>query len=418
MITHGETRHGTPRAAFAHRAYRWIFLGSFASNIGTWMQNVALLAFADDISRSSAYVGIITFAQLGPMLFLSPFAGLLADAVDRKRLMITAAAVQGAMSVALAAVASSDQPNQVFIVLCVLGIGIAAAVNGPAAQATLPALVPRADLSGAVALNSAQMNASRVLGPLLAVIPFLHSPSVVFLFNAATYLFVIAAVSIVKFDSLPVPHANTEGPLHKVMGGVRAARENPVIGRALITVSVFSLFSLVFIYQMAGFARERLELPDERFRLLFGSFGLGAAIGAIAVGTRLRGVDRTVLVRWGLAGFAVSLAAFGLLTTPGPAYVLVALTGFGYFVVITALSTAIQHEVTDAARGRVMGLWMMAWAGLVPVGSLFAGFVIDSTGYPPILLGGAVVAAALIPVANLRGATPEPPDPAPQSDFL
>lgn len=416
MTTLARPQVGTPRSAFSHRAFRWVFLGAFASNIGTWMQNVALLAFANRLGGAE-FVGIVTFAQLGPMLVLSPFGGVLADAVDRKVVMIVAAAVQLVMSIGLAVAATADRPSKVLIVGLVLTMGIAAAANAPANQATLPSLVDRADLAGAVSLNSAQMNASRVLGPLLAVLPFLHSTSTVFLVNAATYVFVIAAVALVDFDGSP-PGRVRRSPLREILGGLTEARNDPVIGRALATVAIYSLFSLVFIYQMTGFAEEVLGLSEDRFRLLFGCFGLGAAIGAIAVGTRLRAIDRTVLVRVGLGGFAVSLAAFALQTRPGPAFPLVGLTGFFYFIVITALSTAIQHEVSDAARGRVMGLWMMAWAGLVPVGSLLAGYVIEDVGYPAVMLTGAVVALGLIALADLRGSIAEPPDPAPQSDLL
>ncbi|MFN8052021.1 MAG: MFS transporter [Acidimicrobiales bacterium] len=421
MTTIAEPRTGTPRSAFANRAFRWVFLGAFASNIGTWMQNVALLALANRLGGPE-FVGLVTFAQLGPMLVLSPFGGVLADRLDRKVLMITAAAVQLVLSVGLAIVAHSSRPSHALIVAAVGGIGIAAAANAPAAQATLPALVPREDLGGAVALNSAQMNASRVLGPLLAVIPFLHVPSAVFLVNAATYLFVIVAVAVVQFDSRPRRRTGheeeREGPLRELAGGLAAAKADPVIGRALATVAIYSLCSLVFIYQMAGLASDALHLRTGWFQLLFATFGLGAAVGAIAVGTVLRSTDRTVLVRVGLGGFAVGLAVFGSLSTPAPAFPAVAVTGFFYFVVITALSTAIQHEVTDHTRGRVMGLWMMAWAGLVPVGSYLAGAIIPHTGYRPVLWFGAAVAFALIALADLRGAIAEPPDPVQPPDFL
>lgn len=411
---------GSPRSAFAHRPFRWVFCGSFASNIGTWMQNVALIAFADRISHDPAFVGIVTFAQLGPMLLISPFGGVLADRVDRKVLMISAAGVQMVMSLCLAVVANTADPSRTAIVLCVLGIGLAAACNGPAAQATLPALVGRADLPGAVSLNSAQMNASRVLGPLLAVLPFLHRPSVVFAFNAATYLFVIAAVAIVKFDSAPVRRAGQEreGPLRQLVQGIAAARQHTVIARVLITVSAYSLFSLVFIYQMKGFSREVLQLPDDRFGLLFATFGIGAAAGAIAVGTTLSTIDRTRLVRAALGGFAIGLTWLALLTSPPLAFPLLAVIGFCYFVVITSLSTALQEAVADDVRGRVMGLWMMGWAGLVPVGSLIAGYVIRRTGYPPVLIAGAVVAAALIGIADLSGTTRRRSDPVVPPDSL
>lgn len=400
-------RPGSPRAALASTAFRWVFLGTFASNIGTWMQNVALLSFADQLTGDATFVGIVTMAQLGPMLIVSPVGGALADRFDRKALMIGAATVQALMSIALAFSAMATSPSKLLIVLCVLGIGIASAINGPASQATTPALVGRANLAGAVSLNSAQMNSSRVLGPILALLPFLHSPSTVFFVNASTYLFVIAAVGLVRFDSKPPHNPDREPVLRQFVGGLRAARANPVLGRALATVSLYSLFSLAYIYQMAGFAREELGLDTQDYRLLFGTFGFGAAAGAIAVGTKLAATERTTLVRVGLAAFAVSLTVFGLAISTAVAFVSVACTGFFYFIVITALSTAIQHEVDDANRGRVMGLWMMGWAGLVPVGSLVAGVAIDRVGFGAVFIAGAVIAVALMPLADLSSTRPQ-----------
>ena len=245
------------------------------------------------------------------------------------------------------------------------------------------------------------MNASRVIGPLLSAIAFLHRPTNVFVVNAATYLFVIVALLVVRFDGRP-HGAVTATPLHRLIGGFRAARDDQVMRRALVTVSLFSLCSLAYIYQMKGFARANLHLSADRFGLLFSSFGLGAAIGAVAVGTALSQIRRTTVTRIGLGGFAISLAAFSLLHTTAPAYPVVAITGFFYFLVITALSTALQEEVADDVRGRVMGLWMMGWAGLVPVGSLLAGLVIDQIGYTPVMLFGAVISLALVAYANLE----------------
>jgi MFS family permease len=412
-------RPGSPRAALAHSAFRWVFVGTFASNIGTWMQNVALLAFADQLSHKASYVGLVTLAQLGPILLLSPFGGAIADVVNRKTIMIAAATIQMALSVALAVVAAADHPSKSAVVLCVLGIGIASSANAPAAAATLPALVGRTDLAGAVALNSAQMNAARVVGPLLAVLPFLHRPANVFAVNAATYLFVIAALLVVDFDGRP-QGGHAETPLGRLIGGFRAAHGDVVIRRALVTVSVYSLCSLAYIYQMKGFARTNLHLPDGRFGLLFSCFGMGAAIGAVAVGTTLAHLTRTLVTRVGLAGFSLALAVFGLLHDPTPAYFVVALSGFFYFLVITSLSTVLQEAVSDDVRGRVMGLWMMGWAGLVPVGSLIAGVVIDGVGHTPVMLFGAAVALALTAYARLDTAGATAPaatrTPAPAND--
>jgi len=394
-------RPGSPRAALAHRPFRWVFSGSFASNIGTWMQNVVLLSFADELTSSATFVGLVTLAQLGPTLVLSPFGGVLADRFDRRRIMMVSAAFQGLLSLALAAVAHQPQPSRTALVLCVLGIGIASSATAPSATASLPALVGHEDLPGAVALNSAQMNASRVLGPVLATLPFLHTPWIAFAVNAATYLFVIVAVAVAPFDGRPAAAASTEGPWRRFLGGVEAARGDRVVRRVLVTVSVLSFGSLAFIYQMKGFARTELGIGAEGFPRLFGTFGLGAAIGAMSVGTLLAHLPRSAAVRAGLVGFAGSLSAFTLVRWPVGSYLAVALTGFTYFVVITSLSTALQQAVADRVRGRVMGLWMMGWAGLVPVGSFAAGLAIDEVGHTPVMLVGAAVALALAGYADI-----------------
>ncbi len=400
----GPDRHrpGSPSAALAHRAFRWVFLGGFASNVGTWMQNFTLGALADNLTHKSWYIGLITFAQLGPTLLLSPVAGVVADTVDRKKIMITAAVFQGTFSLLLAWAALSRHPSEVALVALVFVIGIAGAFNAPAANATLPALVGRRELPGAVSLNSTQMNTSRVLGPLIAGLAIgISHPALIFVINAATYLFVIAAVGLVPFDSKPV-RSNTDGPLARFRQGVAAARADRVITRVLVTVSLYSLCSLIFIYQLHPFALHRLGGGEHTFTALFSSFGLGAALGAIAVGTFLAHRSRPALTRWGLVGFAIALAILSLQRHPLPAYGAAFAVGWCYFVVITALSTILQERVDDAVRGRVMGLWMMGWAGLVPLGGLLGGIVIDQVGLTKVFLFGAVVAAGLAWYADLR----------------
>src|SRR5690606_23183515 len=138
--------------------------------VGTWMQNVVLGALAYDLTDSPTFVGIVLFAQLGPMLLLSVVGGALADAVDRRRLLISVAATQLVLSFVLAAVAAPDRPNQLALVVVVFAIGIGQALFNPAYSAMLPQLVDRRDLPGAIALHSAQMNGSRVIGPVIGAV--------------------------------------------------------------------------------------------------------------------------------------------------------------------------------------------------------------------------------------------------------
>ena len=390
------------RSALSSQAFRRLFAGALASNIGTWMQNVTLISLAYALTGDAWFTGLITFAQLGPMLFLSPFGGALADRIDRRVLMVSLAAVQLTLSMVLALVALDETPNRVVLVLIVAGIGCAGAINGPTANALLPTLVPRADMQPAIALNSVSMNTSRVVGPLLGgLVGALGGAPLVFFVNGLTYLFVIWALVSVKVDFSPSGR-NNDGPVQQLKVGLRAARADRIITRVLLTISLLSMCSLVFIYQMPVLAEQQLDLTGWRFNLLFASFALGAALGAFAMGSLLSGHDRARTTRVGLAVFAVALAVFGVTTTVPVAFVAVFVLGSAYFIIVTALSTTLQMRVPDEVRGRVMGLWMMAWAGLVPLGGLVAGPIIDAIGITPVLLFGAAVAAALAALIDLR----------------
>ena len=163
----GPLASGTAISALRHRTFRIVFFGAFASNIGTWMQNVVLGAYAYDITHSSTFVGVIIFAQLGPALLLAMVGGLIADKVDRKKFLIVLSIEQLVFSLALAWVVRSPSPSHVVLVLMVVMVGVGSAMFGPAYSAILPGLVRRVDLPGAISLNSAQMNASRVIGPII-----------------------------------------------------------------------------------------------------------------------------------------------------------------------------------------------------------------------------------------------------------
>ncbi len=392
---------GSLRSALSSREFRRFFAGTFASNIGTWMQNITLIALAYELTRNAWFTGVITFAQLGPMLLISPFGGALADKVNRRTLIVSMSAIQMTMSMVLALVALSDRPNQVVLVAVVATIGCANAINGPTMNALLPELVQRSDLQPAIAINSVSMNSSRVIGPLLGGgIGALAGSSTVFALNGLTYLFVIWAVVTVNVDFSPKGHSDA-GPIRQIREGIQAARRNTVISRVLITIAAFSFFSLIFIYQMPLLAEEHLGLSGWKFNLLFSSFALGAAGGALAMGSVLSSIDRAKMTKGGLLVFAVTLIVFGTTRNQLIAFVTSFIVGAAYFVIVTALSTTIQIAVDDRVRGRVMGLWMMAWAGLVPLGGLVAGPIIDGIGISTVLVFGAAVAAVLGVVMNL-----------------
>ncbi len=398
-------RSGTARAALSHRTFRIVFLGAFASNVGTWMQNVVLGAYAYELTHSATFVGIIIFAQLGPTLLLPMVGGLLADKVDRRRFLILLSLEQLVFSLGVALVVVSPHPSHVLLVLMVLLVGCGSAMFGPAYSAVLPGLVGKADLPGAISLNSAQMNASRVIGPVIGGVLFsLIGPAWVFVGNAATYLFVIGALLIVTLPKVPQP-PNQGSRWRQLTAGIRVAREDSVVGRCLVTVFVFSLLALAFIGQMPVVAAHNLGIslsdsPD--YGILYACFGFGALTGAISIGTVFAHTSKPMLVRVCLVGYAVALCAFALERSPVPAYVNVAVTGAFYFAFITALNTTLQARLHEQVRGRVMALWMMGFGGTVGIGNLLIGPVVEAVGITAVLLFGAAVALVLAWYADVR----------------
>lgn len=402
-------RTSSARAALRHRTFRRVFIGAFLSNVGSWMQNVVLGALAYDLTQSPTFVGVILFAQLGPLLLFSLVGGLLADVFDRRRLLVTVSVLQGLLSLGLAWVARGTDPSQAALVAIVFLIGVGQAVFGPTYGALLPSLVGRDDLAGAISLNSAQMNGSRVIGPVIgSMLDARFGASAVFVGNAASYLLVIWSLLSVR---LPAPVLDTSGSrgFRRLAAGFHAAQRDWVVGRCLVIIFAFSLLSLPFIGQMPTLADRNLGIDprSEQYGLLYACFGVGALLGALSIGTVLSARSKERVVRIGLVAFAGFLAVFSLIRSPAAAYPAILLVGLAYFAVITSLSTVLQERLDDANRGRVMALWIMGFGGTVPIGNLIAGPLIDATSITAVVLAGAVIALGLAAYAELRTAPPD-----------
>jgi MFS family permease len=403
-LLEGDTRFapGTARAALAHPVFRVLFFGAFLSNIGSWMQQIVLAAYAQELTGSAAYVGQLVFAQLGPILLLSIIGGTVADILDRRRMLMVLSVVEMAFAIGLAVVVASDDPSRLTVFLVALGAGIGKALFGPVYNAVLPGLVGMRDLAGAISLNSTQMNASRVIGPALGGIAFaMVGPSWVFLANAASFLFVIVALLRVRLPAFQRPPS--EPPLRRLTGGFRIAKADRIVGKSLITITTFSFFCIVFVGMMPTFAAENLNLDVESFAYgaFYASFGLGAVGGSIANGTVLAQVDKAMLVRRGLAAYAVLVSIFAVLHSPALAFPVVILVGGTYFGMVTALNTTFQSRLAEHERGRALGLWMMGFGGTVGLANIVFGPVVDAIGMTPVLLFGGLVSLGLAWYADL-----------------
>ncbi len=410
-------RRGTAQAALRHRDFRLVWGGTFLSNVGTWMQNVILGVFALRIGNAG-YVGLLYFAQLGPLLFLSQIGGVIADQLDRRRYLVVMQTAQMILSFVLAALAAVGHPDKTWIFLCVLAIGIANALSAPAMGAILPTLVPREDLPGAVSLQSVQMNLSRVIGS--AIGGALYAAlgiQWVFAINATTYAFAVAGLVLARYDARN-PNPVIGRPLEKLLSGFRIAWRDPLLRRIFVTMFTFSFFCLMYVGLFPELAKANLGISlktdKATYGLLYSVWALGAALGALTVGTFLADRSKAIVTRYSLAAFAVVLAGFAMIHSVPLAFVVSPFLGFAYFLVITALSTVLQEHLDDEVRGRVMAVWVMSFGGTVPIGVYAGGLMISALGMSisQVMLVGVAAAAVLAWYCDLIAVgAPGPSDP-------
>ncbi|HVT63870.1 MAG TPA: MFS transporter [Mycobacteriales bacterium] len=389
-------RPGTARSALRSRDMRRLWLSMVGSNIGTWMQNVALGAYAYNLTHSASFVSVVFFAQLGPVLVLAPFAGLLADAVDRRKLLVITNLEQLVFSGLLSLVAAAHHPSKAILIMVVVAIGVGNALSGPPLSSLLPNLVPREDLPGAISLQSIQMNLSRVIGPAIGGLLLSKlDASGLFALTASTYLFAVVGVLSIK----PVRQPAVDGGfgVRRLLGGFAVARRDPLIRRSLLTIASLSLFCLPFVGLIPVLAAQNLglDVKSAAYGWLYACFGLGAMSGAIAVGSVLAGRPRAPVIAGSLALFGIVLAGFSLLRHPGPAYPLIFVVGLFYFSAVTSLSTQLQENLEDATRGRVMALYMMGFGGTVPIGVFAGGHLVNATSITDVVFVGGVIALLL-----------------------
>jgi len=389
-------RPGTVRAALRFRDFRILWIGLFASNIGTWMQNLALPAYIDARTHQATWVAIIGFAQLGPLLLLSIPGGVISDKLPRKPWLITTQSMQMVFAIGIAFLIANDA--SLWAIFCVqLLIGTFNALGAPALQASIPLLVSKEDLPGALSLNSVTLNGSRVIGPALAAALIGLGVTVpqIFLVNAGTYLFAVAAIAVITIPHV-ASHAVERG-FHKLLTGLRIAKERSVLSRMLISVAVFSFCCLPYITLFPSVARLSFGIDPESatYKWLYATWGLGACLGGLACGSVLVRFDRRKLITNGFIGFGLMMFVFALARGPELAIPVGFLLGFFYFMAVTPMVTIFQTNLHDHERVQAMPLWFMAFGGTVTLGGLAFGALVDLIGARGVMLFGAVVALAL-----------------------
>ncbi len=383
--------------ALAHREYRLLFLAFLINQTGFWISHLSLQGLTVRISDNDPlHIGMIFFALFLPAFVLAPIAGVAADRFDRRRIVVSCYASVVGIAVLLSVLTHTDRVTTSWLLCLSFLLGTAFSFSGPANMAIAANSVPRPDLSSAVSLQSAINNLTRVVGPMLAG-PLVATGR----FDVAFGLYAAAAatagllVARIRLSSWE-PADEGLGIFGRIASGFAHARERRPALPALRMVAVLSIFGVSHVALLSVYAND--HLGDIRwFAWIVAATGLGALAGALVTGTRHSSM-RGAAIRMGIYG--ALLAAFATTRHPWLAMGLQVLIGYFYFAVMTELQTLLQEVVDEALRGRVMSLFQVAWAGLIPFGSLGMGAAAASVGVTTTLVvGGAVCAVYGIAMA-------------------
>src|SRR5215472_2725000 len=381
-----------------------MWAGAFTSSVGTWMQEVAQNWLILTMTGSAFLLGLDAFLGDAPFLLFSLFGGVMADRVDRRRILLRSQYVQMSSATLLAALLLAHAVQVWMILTLSFVVGLAQSFGGPAYQALVPTLVDKEDLPNAVALNSIQFNLARVVGPVLAGIAFYKlGAAACFGLYAVSFLAPIAALFLLQRGGGITP--STEGVLASLKTGLRAVRNTGPLKGLIVLSFVGSFCAMPLVTFLPVFARNVFHRDAKGYSVLLAAFGIGAILGAFGVAAfgnvRRKGVLAVIMqmIFGGLmAGFAVS-------RTPLLSYLLLGLAGASLMVVFALFMTLVQANVENHLRGRVVSVYTLAFRGAMPLGNLTAGALAGAFTAPKVLVanGAVMVLMGLVTLASRQG---------------
>jgi MFS family permease len=389
--------------ALSSVAYRRFLGGAFLSNIGSWMQATAQGWLVLGLTNSPALLGVTSAAANLPILLFSLYAGVLADRVDQRRLLVFTQVAAAVFTGVLALLVTTGVVQFWQVVVAAFLVGTASALASPAYQALVSTLVEGPTLGNAIALNSAQFNMSRIFGPSVAGLAIaLGGLAVAFWANALS--FVVVAIVLA---TLPLTSSRAIGRLEASMWsnlteGVRYVRADPMVPALLLLTVAPGLLNLNYLVLLPVFARDILGIGAPGLGLMTSAVGIGAVTGALAIAIARPGGGSGRLVLLGLSGSSAGLILFSLSTWLPASLLGLAILGGCQVAYYATTNTLVQLLVPGRLRGRVMSLYILSSTGVVPFGNLLAGFIAERFGVQATLAAMATTTLLICLVVALR----------------
>jgi MFS family permease len=390
--------------AFTYRDFRVQWIGACTSSIGTWMQIVAQNWLVVSLTNSAFFLGLDAFLQQLPIILFSLIGGVFADRYDRRRTLLASQYIQMATSATLAALMYFHVVQIWHILVLSFTTGLAQSFGGPAYQSLIPSLVDKKDLPNAVALNSIQFNVARVLGPLLFGVTLTafrrygysepQAMNACFLLNSVSFLVVINTLMMLRVKH--IPPASTKGVRDELKGGISYVRAHESLGSLIVLAAATTFLGFALLTFLPIFAQKIFHQGADTYSHLMAFSGAGSIVGALLVAWlgKYRRMGLTALIVQAIYGFLI--IAFAVSRNLWLSDILLFFTGAALMVVFSTVTSLVQLIAPNEMRGRVMSIYMLAFRGGMPLGSLVSGWLATSLG-APLVIG--VNGALLIMVA-------------------
>ena len=380
-------------AALHHRDFRVLWFGACASSIGTWMQSLAENWLVLSLTASAFYLGLDAFLQQLPIMLFTLIGGVVADRNDRRLTLMASQWVQLATAAILAVLVYFHVIEIWHILLLSFITGTAQAFGGPAYQSLIPSLVGKQDLTNAIALNSIQFNVARMLGPLLAGVTLAAfkrggvadttAYAACFALNALSFLLVILSLMSLHIKHVPAPR--THNMMGELRQGLHYVREERNIMALMALGAATTFFGIPMLTLLPVFAKDVFGSGVEGYSALLAFSGAGAVAGSMVVawlGRFSRMGLTTLLVQ---VFFAVMITLLALNRSLYMSYLLLFVSGMALMIVLSCITSLVQLIAPNEMRGRVMSIYLVAFRGGMPLGSLVSGYIASISSAPTVL---------------------------------
>jgi MFS family permease len=377
--------------ALRHRNYRLWFIGQVVSLMGTWMQMTAQGFLVFELTHSAAYLGYVAFAAgIPPWLFML-YAGVVADRVSRKRLLMITQSSMMVLALILAALTLLGIVEAWHIVILAFLLGIANAFEAPARQAFVLELVDHEDLTNAIALNATMFNSASAVGPAVAGIVYAaFGPAWCFAINGISFSAVIFALALMRPKPQP-PSERGRSAFAELGEGLRFVVSHRHVRVLVGMVTVVTLFGVSIVTLIPAWAVRVLDGDALTNGFLQSARGIGAVFGALAIASLGRFNYRGRVLTAGSLLLPLSLLAFSRIHEQTPSVFMIGVVGIGLIMTFNLCNSLVQTLSPDPLRGRVMGIYSLSFFGFMPIGGLLAGTIADRIGEPTTVLAFAAV---------------------------